>query len=391
MTDSALIVFTLLSCMRHGYKPTNLWMAFKRRGLQLRPRLSFWLALCRQAALLNDYNHPAPFLHEWLKMPPAMQSMHLLEAWLGCPGGRKRRLFRKRILHRLKCDLPLQKSDRHELPGLLALGLCNGERRTAWGRVILGLDPAPSQTASVPWYVEGDRLIVGVRPDWSMLWKLEAFLEPVAPGVYPLGAPSLRRAAQRGSLDQLIGLLERGLGAPLGPDMLTRITGQPSLTAQAGLVLEFSAPEELACLRRSPVMRRHFEHLLSPRHVLVTEEAAPRLLILLERRGVYIRYLQESDHEVALRRTRLWEVRPSSHLRCVVSGDRQPSLLDLLKEYLRLGEALDISYTAPNCQPELRRITPLAIEQRGGHEYVIAYCQTRRGNRTFRVDRMRAA
>jgi predicted DNA-binding transcriptional regulator YafY len=60
----------------------------------------------------------------------------------------------------------------------------------------------------------------------------------------------------------------------------------------------------------------------------------------------------------------------------------------LIEKYKQLGQALDMLYRAPGYAPEKRRITPLAIEQRGEHTYIIAYCQTRRGQRTFRLDRM---
>jgi len=45
-------------------------------------------------------------------------------------------------------------------------------------------------------------------------------------------------------------------------------------------------------------------------------------------------------------------------------------------------------YRAPGYPAEQRRITPLIIEQRGEQTYVIAYCQTRRAQRTFRLDRI---
>jgi hypothetical protein len=62
--------------------------------------------------------------------------------------------------------------------------------------------------------------------------------------------------------------------------------------------------------------------------------------------------------------------------------------LELVERYLQLQQALDVLYRAPGYPAEQRRITPLLIEQSGEQTYVIAYCQTRRAQRTFRLDRM---
>jgi predicted DNA-binding transcriptional regulator YafY len=62
--------------------------------------------------------------------------------------------------------------------------------------------------------------------------------------------------------------------------------------------------------------------------------------------------------------------------------------MEVLGKYMQLQQALDILYRAPGFPAEQRRITPLSIEQRGERTYVIAYCQTRRAQRTFRLDRM---
>jgi len=64
------------------------------------------------------------------------------------------------------------------------------------------------------------------------------------------------------------------------------------------------------------------------------------------------------------------------------------SKLELLKRYRQLQQAIDVLYRAPGYPTERRRITPLLIEQRGEHTYISAYCQTRRAQRTFRLDRI---
>jgi predicted DNA-binding transcriptional regulator YafY len=62
--------------------------------------------------------------------------------------------------------------------------------------------------------------------------------------------------------------------------------------------------------------------------------------------------------------------------------------LAVIEKYKQLGQALDILYRTPGYPAEQRRITPLLIEERGEHIYIIAYCQTRRAQRTFRLDRI---
>jgi predicted DNA-binding transcriptional regulator YafY len=38
--------------------------------------------------------------------------------------------------------------------------------------------------------------------------------------------------------------------------------------------------------------------------------------------------------------------------------------------------------------PEVRRLSPLLLEERGSRWYLLAYCHLRRANRLFRVDRL---
>ena len=48
------IIFTLLNALRRGIPRQDMWREFRRQGIAMRPRLSFWLALCRQAHLLTE-------------------------------------------------------------------------------------------------------------------------------------------------------------------------------------------------------------------------------------------------------------------------------------------------------------------------------------------------
>lgn len=60
-----------------------------------------------------------------------------------------------------------------------------------------------------------------------------------------------------------------------------------------------------------------------------------------------------------------------------------------MHEAIRQEATLDVMYRASGRHTsEPRRITPLLIEPRGSRIYLMAYCHTRRANRTFRMDRL---
>jgi len=104
---------------------------------------------------------------------------------------------------------------------------------------------------------------------------------------------------------------------------------------------------------------------------------------MLKRRGVYLPRNEEQE-EIRTRRTHF----PSPPKTMLVPVGKSVPKLQLLEKYMRLQQAIDMLYRAPGYPPEQRRITPLSIEQRGEQTYVIGYCQTRRAQRTFRLDRM---
>ena len=126
-----------------------------------------------------------------------------------------------------------------------------------------------------------------------LLWELEAFLRPSSRGKYPLDQPNLRRAAQRGAAvsgsqewePAFIHILETGLGAAIPSDLRSAILGQPVVHVLEGMFLEFSSPAELKRLRHTPILREHFEQILSPRHIYIETQKAARLMKLLEQRG----------------------------------------------------------------------------------------------------------
>ncbi|MDI6770721.1 MAG: WYL domain-containing protein [Anaerolineales bacterium] len=379
-------VFTLLNAFRHGIPASQIWREFQRIGTCLKPRLSFWLSLCIQAHLITETpaHVPTSLTKRWISWSSESQTIHLLEAWQTCPHNPKDRATRRRLLKRLASGLPMNTRERRELPGLESLGICANGGLTDWGRVALGLFPAPTPIPPLAWRVENHRLIVPLPADWALLWELERFLAPETPGNYPLNAANLREAVQRGPAEELIAILERGTASPLPPELRAAILNQPVLNMTEGTVLEFSNPEELKQLRRSAVLREHFNHILSSRHVLVDAGNEPRLIELLERRGIYARPLVESILEEDNPRPRAYFHQSPAPL---PEEDVRPQIV--LAEYLRLQQALDILYHAPGgVRPEPRRITPLLMEERGGQMYIIAYCHTRRAQRTFRLDRI---
>ncbi len=65
-------------------------------------------------------------------------------------------------------------------------------------------------------------------------------------------------------------------------------------------------------------------------------------------------------------------------------------LLAFLDRAIAREESIDVIYhTHGRKKSEYRHLTPLLVEQRGPRYYLIAYCHTRRANRTFRLDRLR--
>jgi hypothetical protein len=68
----------------------------------------------------------------------------------------------------------------------------------------------------------------------------------------------------------------------------------------------------------------------------------------------------------------------------------EEELIVYLEQAIAREESIDVLYKARGrSMPEYRHLTPLLVEQRGPRYYLIAYCHTRRANRTFRLDRLR--
>lgn len=378
------VIFTLLSSIRRGIPRKNIWREFRRQGVSLRPRLSFWVPLCKQTGLIRETDQQlrvTSHASAWLNKTPEEQILSLLEAWQNSPKNKKTRQFRKKLLWKLRHNQLLTAKDQAAFNGLDALGMTANGVLTSYGRYFIQNEGnLPSPRPIPPCAIHGENFITPLPSRLSLLWQIELHLRPSMPGVYPLARRALH--FYNGDPHELIQLLEEGMKSTLPDHARSLILKQPSIRIAEGIVLEFSSPAELAQLRRQPVLRKYFEEFLSSQRVLIAQRNAKMVFELLKRRGVNVHRNEDQAPAVKTKRTHF----PQNPL--VQPVGRSASKLALIEKYKQLGQALDMLYRAPGCAPEKRRITPLAIEQRGEHTYIIAYCQTRRGQRTFRLDRM---
>lgn len=385
------IIFTLLNAIRRGIERKKIWREFRRQKIALQPRLSFWLSVCAEAGLVREVSESrlrvTSHVQAWLKKTPEEQALHLIDSWQNAPHNRRVRLFRKKLLWKLKYNQPLTQKDSRALKGLDALGLTANGQLTKWGEILIqDKEPPPTSKVVEPCISQEDEFIARLPHHLCLLWDLERYLRPKAPGVYPL----TKRALQfhEGDPSGLIELLERGLAKPVPARTRALILQQPSIRIAEGVVLEFSSPAELKQLRRQPVFRKTIDEFLSPQRVLVSRDKTNRLIKMLARRGVYLH--QDGEPAEGLPRTKRTHFPSKPGIPLQPLGKSVP-VLTILEKYRQLGQALDILYRMPGYPAEHRRITPLLIENRGEHTYVIAYCQTRRAQRTFRLDRMEVA
>lgn len=405
------IIFTLLNAIRRGIERKNIWREFRRQKIALEPRLSFWVAVCREAGLVKEVpalrpGSPVPaalaqagqasksqvssyrlrvtsYARGWLSKTPEEQAFHLIESWQNAPRNHRVRQFRKKVLWKLKYGKPLTQKDKGTLNGLEALGLVAEGQLTKWGEYFIkGEGSLPLPKTIEPCNLQEEQFIASIPEHADLLWELERFLRPKSPGLYPLTKRDLQ--FHDGDPYELIELLERGLGEPLPGQTKALILKQPSIRVTEGIVLEFSSPAELKQLRRQPAFRKYLDEFVSPQRVLVSQEKAQGLFRMLTRRGVYAHW-NEEQLKGMLRKKRTHFPQTQAGLQPV--GKSLPKMA-ILEKYKQLGQALEVLYRAPGYPAEKRRITPLMIEERGGHIYVIAHCQTRRAQRTFRLDRM---
>lgn len=70
------VIFTLLSSIRRNIPRQNIWREFRRQGIALEPRLSFWIPLCKQAGLIKETDQQlrvTSFTSAWLNKTPEEQ------------------------------------------------------------------------------------------------------------------------------------------------------------------------------------------------------------------------------------------------------------------------------------------------------------------------------
>lgn len=397
--------------------------------------------------------YPTMLAEEWLGWAFCDQLAWLAAAWQKAPARHSKQNLRADMLQRLVHQIPLSPAQFPELVGLQALGVCRGERLSELGHAVLGHTDRRRFTAAQPepWQILGSRLSVPFPPDWRLLWELERFFDPTVAGLYRMDAPAVRLAVQRGAYDhslQLAEILERGLGEPPPVDLLEAITQQPAIRLIQGYVLEFSHPEELKRLRQQPSLRRELDHLLSPRHAVLDPWRGYQLLQKLYRLGLLaetdlqdawmdnLPVLQANSELSKAERAYLLSlllfaeglqnvVAPPPGLVPKLTGGMEPALraaatrsatdalsqvcsqsawvpeetfpplppedlIERLQEAIDRAEAVDVLYQASGRHaPEFRHLRPLLVEQRNGRFYLLAYCQNRRANRTFRLDRLK--
>lgn len=377
------VIFTLIQAIRRSIPRKNIWREFRRQQIVLSPRLIFWIALCKQLGILKQKDNElrlTSYTRAWLNKTADQQAIDLLQAWQDAPNNHEARQFRKKLSWKLKYNQPLTPKDQRALKGLDALGLTQDNHLTRWGKYFIQNDgklPAPIPTSS-PCWLDETTFHAPLHLHQDLLWRLETQLRPNRPCQYPLNTHTLQNSHPQ----TIITLLEEGLQSSLPNSIKALILGQPSIRVSEGIVLQFSSPAQMAQLRRQPTLRKYMQEFLSPQTVLVTMQNQKALFKLLQRRGTHLQ--QNEDQPLAQKKKRTHF--PQKTILQPV-GKSIPKLA-LIEKYQKLGQAFDMVYRTPGNNPEQRRITPLTIEQRGEHIYIIAYCQTRRSQRTFRLDRM---
>lgn len=440
--------------------------ALRKRGLQsllFQPRetrqpiarISFWVRLCQAASLLDETLTPTLLVEEWLGWPLDTQMKHLIEAWVRVPLNEKFQRSRADLLRRIQLGMTLSATQRDELSGLHSLGICEGERWSELGFYLFQTGERHSESFAVPlpglWQLVDGQINVPFPPDWKLVWELERFLDPQAAWVYLLNKETLRLAVQRGALQgrpSLPDIVKLGAGEPISDALLHLLEEEPVIHLVRGFVLEFTHSEELKELRRSKFLRRHFDYLLSPRHVVLDPWQGYAILRRLCRLGLLseqdllnanppgypvsgsviqftradlaylfsilliIEALQTTavpppgllsklaggiDHPLRASAARkataaLMQIRPEPEWKR--DDDVPPipadALILALQSAIDHDETIDVLYQASGRHtPEFRHLTPLLLENRGERYYLIAYCHMRRANRTFRLDRLK--
>jgi|GEM_PF-1238256 len=471
-------IFNLLCILRTGRAASlrALRRAMKLRGLRSLEKapggaapggpanLAFWIRLCRAGGLLDESVMPRPTLlaPDWLRWPLQDQLGHLLNAWQQAPRATAQKRWREAAIDRLRSGAALSSRRQRDLAGLQLLGVLTADHLTPLGAALLhplggpAWDELPSTAA---WQLKEGSLWVPFPPDWVLLWELEKYLRPAAPGLYPLPKFTADLCEMAGSSDLAI-ILEAGFdGAP--PDgVLSRLAGQPDLRFISNPVLEFSHAADLLRLRRSRRLRRFLEQVLSARHVVLHRGDVPEFIQSLLRSGRYLDVrlgmapwiagvqdqvpgkdetgalpadlplltaaeragllslvllgeklpgvippppgltakletglvpaLRRSAADQAERAFQKILPKPAHIPEPEISTQPEQEVIKTIQKAIDLSESLDVLYqTAAEAAAQPRHLTPLLLETRGPHTYLLAYCHMRRANRTFRLDRLK--
>lgn len=451
------VIFNLLCVCRRiqATSTQSIRRAMYRRGLyygtyDMLPRFSFWIKLCQSAALLDEQLPPRPtlFVPDWLALSLPDQFDHLLDTWYTASSIPRIQRVRRELPQLLLDQEELSQTHRKELIGLQALGFCSDDVLTHFGYHLLTdksteFDlPAPST-----WKIVSHELHVSYPPEWSLLWELEVYLEPIDPGIYPIDKKAIRKAVQQGEREgsgSLTSVVERGLQEPLPQDLAQCLESQPTVKVLSGPVLEFSSQDELLALRQNASMRRDLSRILSSHHVHIETWQADRILNRLGRLGLLSEkdiqhygeeafpsptVLSRSDQAYLLSLMIISDglgvrmsappgllgkltaglpmiLRTSAARKASKALDEalprptwvpeeelppipEPQIIEKMESAINKQVSVDVLYQkADQYQAEYRRLTPLMIEQRGLRFYLIAYCHKRRANRTFRLDRL---
>ncbi len=389
---------------------------------------------------------------EWLGWPLHAQIGHLFKAWLNQPGERVWRQMRRDIFQRIERGQSLNSAQRKDLVILQALGIWRAGVFTALGSALLNLSgssPTATLTAEA-WQIQEEKLVVPFPPDWKLLWELEKYLDPDWQGNYRLDAKSLRSAVQRGAGQNSPGLeaiIQQGLGGRPPLWVTSRLAARLPVRLVPGYLLEFEDSATLKHLRQNASLRNGLEQVISPRHVNLEPFGGMQVLKKLYRKGLLAKAdyragcasLSELEEPAGLpgRADRAfllslvllckaldpelsWPAGLLDRLAQDLGPDlcgaaagqatrllnrlRPPSgwypepesptaidagLSERLQEVIDRQDSIDVLYRATvQHSAEVRHLSPLLLEERGGRSYLLAYCHTRRANRTFRLDRL---
>jgi hypothetical protein len=458
-------IFNLLCACRmsSNYDCRSLLHSIHKRGLsdfcKLKintgykvPKISFWIHLCQQTSLLNDGEmlYPTMFAESWFSWPLYDQMNYLFKEWIEMAKDRKTKYNRKNLLQFIATKKKLNTTQKNELTGLQALGLCSGEIISNLGMAILDNNSKILTHNSEKWRIEKERLLISFPPNWSSLWNLEKYVSPKVQGVYLLNARNFRLAVQRGALEnepKLLDIFRDELGSVIPESICKSLEAQAVIELKPGFVLEFSQPEELKRLRQVANLRSELDYVLSPRHVLINyfdgfqvinklyrrgllsenelitskyvslpnttpgylpnSDRSFMLLLLLVSKGLNIklptppgflaRLTQEMDDQTkasAIKHSNkiLKELIPSSIENDEIDNHTQTDneLIEIIQDIIDQEGSVDVVYQKPGVEgADIRHIRPLLIEKRGQRIYILAYCHDRKANRTFRLDRLK--